>query len=70
MLNLPAEMFRKMNFFFPVFQTFGRIEKFPLYPMNSAIKEEVMEEPTLAADSIQKVPSLSDLSDPDNSLGK
>lgn len=38
--------------------------------MNSAIKEEVMEEPTLAADSIQKVPSLSDLSDPDNSLGK
>lgn len=38
--------------------------------MMTVIKQEVMDEPALPADSMQKVPSLSDLSDPDSSLGK
>lgn len=38
--------------------------------MMTVIKQEVMDEPTLPADSMQKVPSLSDLSDADSSLGK
>lgn len=37
--------------------------------MMSVIKQEEMDEPPLPADSMQKVPSLSDLSDPDSSLG-
>lgn len=38
--------------------------------MMSVIKQEAMDESTSAADSMQKVPSLSDLSDADSSLGK
>lgn len=52
-----------------LFQQFGAIEKYAFSPM-TVIKQEVMDEPALPADSMQKVPSLSDLSDPDSSLGK
>lgn len=51
-------------------QTFGGIEKFPIYPIVQSIKQEVIEDAALPVDTMQKVPSLSDLSDQDSSLGK
>lgn len=72
-LNYVAEvnklLQRKLSYVY-FFQKFGGIEKYAIYPMMTVIKQEVMDEPALAADSMQKVPSLSDLSDPDSSLGK
>lgn len=38
--------------------------------MMSVIKQECLDEPSFPTDTMQKVPSLSDLSDQDSSLGK
>ncbi|XP_065206093.1 transforming protein p54/c-ets-1 isoform X2 [Planococcus citri] len=73
-LNLPDEdendfydSYEYMPKNFKIKSEFGAIEKYPFSPM-TVIKQEVLDEPALPADSMQKVPSLSDLSDPDSSL--